>query len=96
MIMTDEVCVHDLEAIKESFIEQTNGSFPVCLEYAIGRLKSTEPAKNWIMKQEKHRTAKGVVDAVFYIYRCPVCNGKNYKQSRYCPDCGERLKGESE
>jgi len=37
--MTDEVCIHDLEEIRDYFMEQTGGCCPVCLDYAIGVLR---------------------------------------------------------
>ena len=37
--MTDEVCIHDLEEIRDYFMEQTGGSCPVCLDYAIAVLR---------------------------------------------------------
>lgn len=48
--MDDEVCVHDLEAIRDYFLEETGGSCPVCLDYAIAvlrvRINEREDAKN--------------------------------------------------
>ena len=37
--MTDEVCIHDLEEIRDYFMEQTGGCCPVCLDYAIAVLR---------------------------------------------------------
>lgn len=37
--MTDEVCIHDLEQIRDYFMEQTGGCCPVCLDYAIAVLR---------------------------------------------------------
>lgn len=37
--MDDEVCVHDLEAIREYFLEETGGCCPICLDYAIAVLR---------------------------------------------------------
>ena len=37
--MTEEVCIHDLEEIRDYFMEQTGGSHPVCLDYAIAVLR---------------------------------------------------------
>ena len=37
--MTDEVCIHDLEAIRDYFLRETGGSCPLCLDYAIAVLR---------------------------------------------------------
>lgn len=37
--MTDEICIHDLEEIRDYFMEQTGGCYPVCLDYAIAVLR---------------------------------------------------------
>ena len=39
MEMTDEKCIQELEEIKKMFLYETNGAYPVCLQYAIDRLK---------------------------------------------------------
>lgn len=36
--MDDKICVYDLEAIRDYFMELTGGSCPVCLDYAIAVL----------------------------------------------------------
>lgn len=36
--MDDKTCRHDLECIREYFMEQTGGCCPVCLDYAIALL----------------------------------------------------------
>ena len=40
--MTREQAIHDLEVLKEYFIEESS-SFPVCLQYAIEVLKGSDP-----------------------------------------------------
>lgn len=37
--MNDEIAIHDLEEIRDYFLEETGGCCPICLDYAIARLK---------------------------------------------------------
>lgn len=39
---TKELAIEDLQSLKEYFLEQTEGSAPMCLDYAIEALKNTE------------------------------------------------------
>ena len=39
---TKEQAIEDLQSLKEYFMEQTEGSAPMCLDYAIEALKNTQ------------------------------------------------------
>ena len=39
--MTHKTCIEDLKTIKAYYIEETGGSYPACIDYAIEQLEKS-------------------------------------------------------
>lgn len=88
--MNNQDCVNDLIAVKEAFMEQSQGSYPVCLDYAIAQLAKSDVAK-WEPQTIMTYRGKRVV-AVSYGFKCPNCGLVKFEATKFCPDCGKSLK----
>ena len=65
MKMDKKTALHDLQAIKEGFMEDTRGSYPICLDYAIEAVANQKPEGKWI--------DCGVAADGFPVFKCSVC-----------------------
>ena len=99
--MTRDQIIHDLRAINEYFLEQSEGCAPVCLEEAIKLIEEERPTGEW--------ESLGFVNMKYAWCRCSNCHKttKIYKDSSNefcciadirkkavaCLYCGAKMKG---
>ena len=60
------------------------------VDMAIEALKQPEQKKGkWILCENPIYSSFRISDADPYL--CTVCNMKNHRQTKYCPNCGARM-----
>ena len=77
MVYTDEMCVADLEILRQTFLEETKGTEPLCLTHAIKRLSDTTSECYWNDKERR--------------FVCSKCGTRRQLKGRYCDWCGRQL-----
>lgn len=103
--LTDEECIHDLEVIRQDFLE-TCGAEPMCLGYAIERLKefSKYVAVKVVGETRNEEPEKQKGEWIFKdeIPKCPFCKTvprlddlDEFQLTKFCPECGADLRKEA-
>ena len=85
--MTIEEIIHDLQALRDAFVEDRDCE-PLCLSSAIDELKKYHDAGVWIEEDcERDLCSPGGKR-----WRCPICNHwQGYGNPKHCPSCGAAL-----
>ena len=71
--MTNAEAIHDLEALKEFFEEQSNAS-PICLEYAINKLGQIKPER---VNHSDEENMDDIMELAERIYNVDIYEAQN-------------------
>ncbi len=58
------------------------------------QIKALPPIQPHVYQWIEHIDRDDYDDSEELWYECPCCNGKHYRDSKYCPDCGAKMEVE--
>ena len=105
--MTFKETIHDLKAIKKSYMEDADGCYPVCLDNAIEAIEGldqiqaelertkaiVEEAKRELPKEATWKAIEVTIDGIGHkTFRCPICRYIESYTANYCAKCGSKMR----